>query len=74
MKGGKYPSQLFDRVVRSRRGRQRKIRGKRVDDIFEVLLFDKEEFIDDVEKGNSLSKSFLACVDECVSDRKSKAF
>ena len=27
-----------------------------------------------IKKGNSLSKSFLACVDECVSERESKAF
>ena len=41
---------------------------------FEALLLDKDDLLDDIEKGNSLSKSFLACVDECVSDRESKAF
>ena len=45
-----------------------------VDDIFEALLLDKEELLEDIQKGNSLSKSFLACVDECVSQRESKAF
>ena len=29
--------------------------------------------MDDTEKGNSFSKSFLACVDECVSEGESKA-
>ena len=27
-----------------------------------------------IKKGNSSSKSFLACVDECVSERESKGF
>ena len=73
MKGDRYPRQLFDQVweVRPCRGRQRKMWGKRVDDIFEALLLDKEELL---KKGNSSSKSFLACVDECVSERESKAF
>ena len=41
--------------------------GKRVDDIFDASLLDKEELLDGIKKGNSSSKSFLACVDECVS-------
>ena len=48
--------------------------GKRVDDISEVLLLDKEELLDGIKKGHSSPKSFLACVDECVSERESKAF
>ena len=52
--------------VKPRRGRQRKMWGKRVDDIiFEALLLDKEELLEDIQKGNISSKSFLACVDEC---------
>ena len=46
-----------------------KMWGKRVDDnVFEALLLDKEELLDGIKKGNSSSKSFLACVDECVSE------
>ena len=77
MKGDRYPRQLFDQVweIKPRRGRQRKKWGKRVDDnIFEALLLDKEELLDGIKKGNSSSKSFLECVDECVSERESKAF
>ena len=48
--------------VKPRRGRQRKMWGKRVDDIFEALLLDKEELLEDIQNS---SKSFLACVDEC---------
>ena len=76
MKGDRYPRQLFDHVweVKPRRGRQGKKRGKRVDDIFEALLLDREELLDGIKKGKSSSKSFLACVDECVSERESKVF
>ena len=41
MKGDRYPRQLFDQVweVKPRRGRQRKMWGKRVDDIiFEACI------------------------------------
>ena len=44
--------------------------GKRVDDIFEAFLLDKEVLLDGIKKG----KSFLACVHECVSQTESKAF
>ena len=76
MKGDRYPRQLFDQVweVKPCRSRQRKMWGKRVDDIFEALLLDKEELLDGIKEGNSSSKSFLACVDECVSETESKAF
>ena len=33
-----------------------------------------KELLDGMKKGNSSSKSFLACVDECFSERESKAF
>ena len=75
MKGDRYPRQCFDRAweVKPHRGRQRKMWGKRVDDNY-ALLLDREELLDGINKGNSSSKSFLACVDECVSERESKAF
>ena len=31
-----------------------------------MLLLDKEELLEDIQKGNSLSKSFLACVDSVL--------
>ena len=70
MEGDRYPRQLFDQVweVKPRRGTQRKMWGKRVDDIFEMLWLDKEEWFEDIQKENSSSKSFLACVDECVDE------
>ena len=73
MKGDRYTSHLFDQVweVKPLRGRQRKVWGKRV---VKALLLDKEELLDGIKKGDSSSKSFLACVDECISERESKAF
>ena len=53
-KGDRYPRQLFDQVweVKPRRGRQRKMWGKRVDDIIEAILLDKEELLDGIKNGN----------------------
>ena len=58
MKGNRYARQLLDQVweVKPRRGRQRKMWGKRVDDIFKAFLLDKEELLDGIKKGNSTSK------------------
>ena len=52
MKGDRYPRQLFHQVweVKPRRGRQRKIWGKRVDDIFEALWLDKDDLSDSIKK------------------------
>ena len=57
LKGDRYPRQLFDQVreVKPHRGRQRKMWGKRVDDIFEALLLDKEEFLDGIKKRDVIS-------------------
>ena len=54
--GDWYPRLLFDLVweVKPCRGRQRKMWGKRVDDIVEALLSDKEELLEDIQKGKSI--------------------
>ena len=77
MEGDRYPRQLFDQVweVKPHRGRQRKMWGKRVDGIFEALLLVKEELLDDIQKEIiRLSHFWHVCIDECVSERESKAF
>ena len=66
MKGDRYHRQLFDQVWEVKH-RQRKMWGKRVDDIFEALLLKMSCCMVAIKKGN---KSFLAC----VSERGSKAF
>ena len=42
-----------------------------MDDLFKSLDIDKGERLEDIESGDS---SFLACVEECISERKSRRF
>ena len=43
-----------------------------VDDLFKSLDIDKGEWLEDIERGDSSSASFLACVEECISERESR--
>ena len=43
-----------------------------VDDLFKSLYIDKGEWLEDIKRGDSSSASFLACVEECISERESK--
>ena len=45
-----------------------------VDDLFKSLDIDKSEWLEDIKHGDSLSASFMACVEECISERESKEF
>ena len=45
-----------------------------VDDLFKSLDIDKGEWLEDIECGDSSSASFLACVEECISERESRRF
>ena len=38
-----------------------------VDDFFKYLDIDKGEWLEDIERGDSSSASFLASVEECIS-------
>ena len=44
------------------------------DDLFKSLDIDKGEWLEEIEHGDSSSPSFLACVEECISDRESRRF
>ena len=72
----RYPKQLFNREwhIKPRRGRQRKVWSRIVDDLFKSLDIDKGEWLEDIERGDSSSASFLACVEECISERESRRF
>ena len=72
----RYPKQLFNQEwnIKPRRGRQRKVWSRMVDDLFKSLDIDKGEWLEDIEHGDSSSASFLACVEECISDRESRRF
>ena len=41
-----------------------------MDDLFKSLDIDKSEWLEDIKHGDSSSASFMACVEECISERK----
>ena len=45
-----------------------------VDDLFKSLDIDKGEWLKDIERGDSSSASFLACVEDCIRERESRRF
>ena len=45
-----------------------------MDDLFKSLDIDKGEWLEDIERGDSSSASFLACVEECISETESRRF
>ena len=72
----RYPKQLFNQEwnIKPRRGRQRKVWSRMVDDLFKSLDIDKSEWLEDIKHGDSSSASFMACVEECISERESRKF
>ena len=72
----RFPKQLFNQEwdQKPRRGRQRKTWGRVIDDLFVSLGLDKAEWLEDIEKGESSLASYLACIDECISERERRKF
>ena len=72
----RYPKQLFNQKwnIKPRRGRQRKVWSRMVDDLFKSLDIDKSEWLEDIKHGDSSSASFMASVEECISERESRKF
>ena len=64
----RYPKQLFNQEwnITPRRGRQRKVWSRMVDDLFKSLDIYKSEWLEDINHGDSSSASFMACVEECI--------
>ena len=60
--------------VKPHRGSQRKMWSRVVNDIFEALELNKDEWLEDCGKGNSSAKAFLSCVDEHISEREGREF
>ena len=56
----RYPNQEWN--IKPRRGRQRKVWSRMVDDLFKSLDIDKSEWLEDSKHGNSSSAPFMACV------------
>ena len=57
-----------------RKGRQRKIWSRTIDDIFHSLSLDKGEILDDMHEGNSPLKSFMACAEDDIREREAEEF
>ena len=76
MPENRYPKQLFNQEwnIKPRRGRQRKTWGRVVDDLFVALGIDKGEYLHEVEGGDSSAASFMASVEECISERECKLY
>ena len=72
----RFPKQLFSQKWDQKpcRGRQRKTRGRVIDDLFVSLGLDKGEWLEDIERGESSLASYLACIDECISERECRKF
>ena len=45
-----------------------------MDDLFKFLDIDKSEWLEDIKHGDSSSASFMASVEECISERESRKF
>ena len=45
-----------------------------IDDLFVSLGLDKAEWLEDIERGESSFTSYLACIDECISNRECRKF
>ena len=76
MPGSRYAKQLFSQEwnVKPRRGRQRKMWGKVVDDnIYILVYYYKCECLKDIKEEGSLA-FFMACVEESIKERDNMEF
>ena len=76
MPENRYPKQLFNQRwnIKPRRGRQRKMWGRIVEDIFESLGIDKEEWSESIKNETSSKKSFVACIQDSIQEREHSEF
>ena len=72
----RYPRKVFsqDWDAKPRRGRQRKVWSRLVDNLFGSLDLDKAEWLDEIEKGDNSLKAFLAMVEESIGEREREKF
>ena len=70
MSEDRYPRKVFsqDWDAKPRRGRQRKVWSRLVDNLFGSLDLDKAEWLDEIEKGDN------AMVEESISEREREKF
>ena len=76
MPENKYAKQVFNQKwnIKPRRGRQRKMWDRIVDDTFESLGVDKEQLLEQIGSGNSSLSSFVTCIEEHIREREGKQF
>ena len=76
MSEDRYPRRVFAHVwdVKPRIGRKRKVWRMLVDDLIGALDVDKEKCLEDIGKGDSSLKAFLALMDESSCERESRKF
>ena len=76
MSEDRYPRRVFsqDWDAKPRRGRQRKVWSRLVPNLFGSLDLDKAEWLDEIEKGDSSLKAFLAMVEESIGEREREKF
>ena len=70
-----YPRRVLsqDWDAKPHRGRQRKVWSRLVDNLFGSLDLDKAEWLDEIEKGDSSLKAFLAMVEESIAIGESRS-
>ena len=59
--------------MKPRKGRQRKTWSRTIDDIFHSLFLEKGEILDDMHEGISSLKSFMACIEDDLRERKPRS-
>ena len=76
MSEDRYPRRVFcqDWDAKPRKGRQRKVWSRLVDNLFGSLDLDKAEWLDEIEKVDSSLKAFLAMVEESIGEREREKF
>ena len=72
----RYLKQLFSQEweTKPHRGRQRKVWGRVVDELFVSLGLDNHEWVEDIKRGESSLASFFACIEESISEREGRQF
>ena len=76
MEGDRYPHKPFRQIwtIKPRRGDQRKSQSRVVDDPFSSLRLDKEEWVEDIQKGECYLEDFLSAVGESIDEQESRKF
>ena len=72
----RYPRKVFDNDwdIKPRRGRQRKMWSRIVEELLMALELDREEWLERIKNSDCTKKEFLCLVSESIRDRDCKKF